>query len=300
MPAQNGGSECAGNYTSVQECNPNACTIRQKGRLDGLPKPKIVLLGEEYDGSSDKWVDPDSGIECTLGSSTTYDNGTKSFHFDYTLASLITCPYDISPSKHTSLTIEVVFKFDEDFNPEETLAWIVGNDDGGYDRALILSDARFGGVGSGVGYTYNSGVSTPPNGVWHHGVATFRQGVTGGSFITINGVLGKKVRENGSDGRSEFSIGGVPWPQSTWGNLHGIKGHVRAVFIYEYFLDEETAPLAYSDINENLQLLNAGGPGKTLGHNISHFEQLSDLGHKKETRYGPNRPAVNTERNDMG
>merc|ERR1712038_334628 len=163
---------------------------------------------------------------------------------------VITCPYDISPSKHSNLTIEIVFKFDEDFNPGATNAWIVGNDNGGYDRALILSDNRYGGVGSGVGYTYRSGMSTPSNGIWHHGIATFSQHVTDASFVAINGQIGKRVKERGSDGNSQFTIGGVHW-----NNAHRIKGLVRAIFIYETSFDEDTAKLAYRDTYENLQLL---------------------------------------------
>ena len=143
--------------------------------------------------------------------------------------------------KHSDLTIEVVFKLDDDYDPQSTVAWIVGHDDWGYDRSLILSDDRFGGVGSGVGSDYKSGISSPSAGVWHHGLATFREGVTEGSFVAIDGVIGKKVTAHNSDGNSAFTIGGL----SAHAN-HGIKGLVRSVRIYESSFNEDTAKLAYS------------------------------------------------------
>ena len=248
QPAENGGSECTGPSTSTQSCNSEKCPgPRGKGRAQGIPDAKIVLLGEEYDGSG-KWIDSDSGMECTLGSATTYDKATSSFHFDYSPSSVITCPYDISPSKQRDLTIEVVFKFDDDFNGGRTQGWMVGST-GWWPRALIVSDDRVGGYGQAIGGGYNSYMQTPSNGMWHHGIATFRQGVSQGSFVTLDGYVGSKQRANSGNGQSTFTIGGL-----TISN-HGIKGSIRAVFIYETYMDEDTARLAYKDAVENLELL---------------------------------------------
>ena len=157
----------------------------------------------------------------------------------------------MSPSKHSDLTIEVIFKLDGD----DGRGWIVGHDNGGYDRGLALTDNRYGGVGSGIGGEYQSGISTPSFDIWHHGIATFRQGVTKGSFVAIDGIIGKKMTAVNSDGHPEFSIGGF---KSYLG--HGIKGLVRAVFIYETAFYEDTAQLAYRDNFKKL-LLNPG-PGE--------------------------------------
>ena len=223
------------------------------GGVSGLPGDKIAftLVGEEYDGSSRTWSDPISGMTCTLGTATTFNDNLKTFHFDYSQASLITCPYDISQSKHSELTIEIVFKLDDDFNPSLTQGWIVGQDNHGYDRSLILSDSRYGGVGQGIGGTYTSGLSTPSNGVFHHAISTYKQGVTDGSFVAIDGKIGAKTTANNNDGLSSFTIGGL---QNFGG--HGIKGDVVAIRIWETAVDETEVALLWNDIADAFEEMN--------------------------------------------
>ena len=206
----------------------------------GLPDWDIFLFGDDYDGNSSKWKDEQSGYECTLGSSTTYNHTVKSFHFDYSRSSLIACPYNISPSIHSDLTIEIIFKLDYDYNPGSTNAWIVGHDNSGYDRSLVLSDNRYGGVGSGIGGTYTSGIPSPSVGIWHHGIATFRQGISRESFVAIDGVLGSKVTANNGNGKSEFTIGGL----ANYAN-HGIKGFVKGVRVFPASFNDTLAKLAW-------------------------------------------------------
>ena len=79
----------------------------------------IALCGQEYSGSSN-WIDNDSGTSCTFGSNTVFNSSVKAFHFDYSQASLITCPYNISPSAHSDITIEVIFKLDDNFDLTST------------------------------------------------------------------------------------------------------------------------------------------------------------------------------------
>ncbi len=219
----------------------------------GLPDWDIFLVGDDYDSTSNKWKDEISGYECTLGSTTTYDDTEKSFHFDYSQSSLITCPYDISPSSHSDLTIEIIFKLDDDYNSGSTKAWIVGHDNGGYDRSLILSDDRYGGVGSGIGGKYTSGITSPSVGIWHHGIATFRQGVSGESFVAIDGVLGSKVTANNGNGKSEFTIGGL----ANYAN-HGIKGFVKGVRVFPVSFNDTLAELAWEEAKGFIDELNTG------------------------------------------
>ena len=50
--------------------------------------------------------------------------------------------------------------------------WVLGHDDGGYDRALALHDDRFGGIAAPNGGTYRSKLGMPPLHTWMHVVAT--------------------------------------------------------------------------------------------------------------------------------
>merc|ERR1712062_166687 len=51
--------------------------------------------------------------------------------------------------------------------------WILGHDDGGFDRAIMLHDDQFGGLAVGAGKAYKSELAFPKRGVWTHIVATF-------------------------------------------------------------------------------------------------------------------------------
>ena len=244
------GSDCPS--TATQSPPPSSGEDEWRDS-SGLPDWDIFLVGDDYDSISNKWKDEQSGYECTLGSTTTYDDTEKSFHFDYSQSSLITCPYDISPSSHSDLTIEIIFKLDDDYNSGSTKAWIVGHDNGGYDRSLILSDDRYGGVGSGIGGKYTSGITSPSVGIWHHGIATFRQGVSGESFVAIDGVLGSKVTANNGNGKSEFTIGGL----ANYAN-HGIKGFVKGVRVFPVSFNDTLAELAWEEAKGFIDELNTG------------------------------------------
>jgi len=202
------------------------------------PRPIFSLDAEDYSGSG-PWIDQISGIACTIGANTVFssdDDGSASFHFDYSQESMILCPFDISPSKNYELTLEILFKLDDDFNPNLTNGWILGSDNGGYDRGLILSDNRFGGVGQGIGSSYISGLSTPSNGEWHHAIATYAQNVNQASFVCIDNKCGYGVTANNSDGETSFSIGGLRRYSG-----HVIKGAVAGVRIYKRAFDREMA-----------------------------------------------------------
>jgi len=250
---------CAGKPTNFIERNDikisNDSSLRGKELvlIEGvastaeLPSPIFALNAEDYSGSGD-WIDQISGITCTIGANTIFsseEDGPAFFQFDYSQESLITCPYDISPSINSELTLEIVFKLDDDFNPDVTLGWIIGHDNGGYDRGFILSDNRFGGVGQGIGGTYTSGLSTPSNGEWHHAISTYAQNVDQSTFVCIDNECGIPTTASNNDGNSAFTIGGL----SNFAN-HGIKGAVSSIRIYTRAFDKEMAADAYNAYTE--------------------------------------------------
>jgi hypothetical protein len=147
----------------------------------------------------------------------------QAFKFDAAQTSLITCPFNHNPNVYPSLTVEVEF-YVESYQGK---AWIFGHDNGGYDRSLILNDNRYGGMGSGIGGTYSSGLSAPSTGQWHTGTAVFQQGVSSGSFITLDGTKSSTATANNGNGETSFTLGGL----KNYGN-HGFNGYIRKVRIF--------------------------------------------------------------------
>lgn len=125
------------------------------------------------------------------------------------------CDLNISPRQYRELTIEVWFILNQQHDHDRHSAWLIGHDDGGYDRSFAVSDSRFGGVGQGVGFTYETGIGFPDLNVWHHGISRFAWQTAGGCFVALDGRIGNRVtsQRNGQGGMPQFSIGGL---QSEW------------------------------------------------------------------------------------
>lgn len=107
----------------------------------------------------------DAVLTTVPGHPVVFDTTTRTFRFDG--AALATVSVDIGPSVYPQLTIEAWFNLDPSVNLTTTNGWLVGHDNYGYDRAIVLADSRFGGVGSGVGFSYNAQLGYPGRGTWH-------------------------------------------------------------------------------------------------------------------------------------
>ena len=160
----------------------------------------------------------------------------------------------------------MLYKLDDDYNAGQTKAWIIGHDDHGYDRSLILSDERYGGMGQGIGGTYTSGISSPSVGVYHHAIATFAQGVAGGSFVTLDGQFGAHTTASNGNGVNSYTIGGL----QNFG-AHGIKGFVKAYRIYDVAFTDEMANDAYDEVKNYLAFLNEDSE-EADGKDTNNFE----------------------------
>lgn len=223
--------------------NIKACfaACSQECELPNAPTPLASLDGSQYTGGN-TWGN--SKITCNLGSQTTYNEAEQAMHINGNRQSVIVCPYEIGPERYPQLTMEVVFKLDSDYDPTASYGWIFGHDDGGFDRSFIISDTRFGGgVSSGIGSIYNSGAPTPSNGVWHHGLAVFRQGVVDGSYTALDGVISPvKATANNNEGEPNFSIGGLV---NDFAFPHEMKGLIRYFNFYDGALSEDQVEAMY-------------------------------------------------------
>jgi hypothetical protein len=199
--------------------------------------PLIDLDGRTYSGSG-PWISSVDGFSCQLGSTSTFVSAENSFEFDGSNSKTIDCEYNISPSRHPKLSIEVVFYYEG----KDGLGWIVGSDNGGYDRAVIISDTRFGGIAQGIGRSYNSNIDYPSTGAWHHVVIVYDQNVNNGSFLTLDGAKGNTITANNNESRDSFSIGG-----DNQHNNHSFDGYIRKVAVYDKALSDNDIANMYAD-----------------------------------------------------
>jgi len=166
-----------------------------------------------------------------LGSGVQWDPLHQSFHFDTN--SIAVCPLDISPSSYGELTVEVWFKLSIDhFHGAGDKAYLIGHDNGGYDRAFFASDGRYGGFGQGLGGGggfAKPGIGYPPQNKWHHGVAVFgRTGSSGASFVALNNKQGNTATARAGEGLPKFQIGGLSVSKG-----HGMRGLIKRVRIWD-------------------------------------------------------------------
>ena len=112
--------------------------------------------------------------------------------------------YDINPSVNPQLTMEVWIQ-PTSYGFLGT-HWILGHDDGDYDRGIAVNDYRYNGLAVGVGSEYTSTLGIPSLDEWIHVVAiwsdtlgmarVFLNGGTlnNGTQQTINGTAGESTK----------------------------------------------------------------------------------------------------------
>ena len=190
------------------------------------------------------------GANGTLGSTTTFASGYsgQAFSFDGEQSSVAEFPVNISPSSFPEITIGMYVNVDSLINNRD---WILGHDNGGYDRALLIFDDRFGtGFASTAGGTYTSTLTPFGSnlGAWFGIAAAFNQ-TTNSATIYINDLFGNSVTQtvstNFGNGRSNFSLGGL----AQFGN-HTVNALADEVFIYDRALTQSELDVAFTRVPE--------------------------------------------------
>jgi hypothetical protein len=193
----------------------------------------------------------------TLGASTTYGSGVngQAFDFDGTDLSDLTLPVDIGPTALPQMTMGMFINVQSFDNTND---WIMGHDNGGFDRSLIASDGRFGaGLAAGVGGTYTSSLTNLGDnlGSWF-GIAVSYDQSAATATIYINDLFGSSsiqtVATSLGDGNSFASVGGL----SSFGG-HGLDALVDDVFIYDRALSQSELDTVFaaSEVPEPSTLL---------------------------------------------
>eukprot|EP01083_Nonionella_stella_P006339 18407_1 len=139
---------------------------------------------------------------------------------------------DISPSKMSSCSL-VIAVYLENYSLDGR-GWVMNQENGGYDRGIIMYDSRYQGMGMGLGGTASVwGKNTwPGKKEWLHVVAVFHQGAP--SHFYVNGVKAP-ISPTGAnnDGSPDLYIGGtVPHAD------HNINGWVKEVKVFDRGLED--------------------------------------------------------------
>jgi hypothetical protein len=147
---------------------------------------------------------------------------------------------DISPSKFPEVSMAIEFYLES--IPEGSKGWLLNHDNGGFDRAIVLHDERFGGMTHGVGFPAGSvygSYTTPEIGKWVQIAVTFRQG---GECAVFMGNKKAPITHEGknNDGKSSLILGRVVPSKNHWCDCW-----IKGVSVYDKGLRDEEIGLIF-------------------------------------------------------
>ncbi|MDT0595038.1 LamG-like jellyroll fold domain-containing protein [Glaciecola petra] len=190
----------------------------------------------------------------SLGVSTQFSPGVngQAFDFDGSQDSNITLPVDISPSSLPQMTMGMYINVRSILNDR---GWVIGHDNGGYDRSLIISDTRFGqGLAAGVGSTYTSSLFDLGDNLdkWF-GIAVSYDQLASTATVYINDLEGNSftqtVNTTLGNGQPNASVGGL----NAFAG-HGVDALVDDVFIYNRALSQSELDIVFTPVPSVLAL----------------------------------------------
>jgi len=196
----------------------------------------------DYDATSNTWT--------SIGSASDITMDTSGMVLDSSMGPLFNdgngrqIDYNVSPSNHEALTYEIWFYVVK--KPTGSQCWILGHDNGGFDRSLNLCDSRYGGIGAGNGGTWGGKKSTlgyVEENAWYHIVVTFKNGESDNMVYVqkVDGALASNsFSANNGDGDQHFSIGGL----ENFNNHH-IKAYIPIVRLYDTRLSQTQVEALY-------------------------------------------------------
>ena len=188
-------------------------------------------------------IDSIGGVTGSLTGDTSYATGISGQAFSFDGANdLFTAAVDLSPSSFAAVTFGAWVYLEAYDNSR---GWVIGQDNGGYDRSISLHDDRYSSTdkkpAAGVGFTYGSTLNDLTLSSWHFVAASYAgNGLSttiyfDGDFQTIAGT-------SNSDGNSFFTVGGL----GNYGN-HEVDGFVDNIFIYDRALSVDELNDLYSN-----------------------------------------------------
>lgn len=158
----------------------------------------------------------------------------QAFHFNDVV---VPVNFNLNPSVHPTLSIELWVKMDNAINNR---GWILGHDNGGFDRSVIITDDRYGGVAFGTGSSYASTLGVMEKNVWTHIVGTFQNG----RQMTMYRDYTKQqvVAVNNNEGESTMTLGGLQnFPGQT------VDAWIGELRIYDFVLSSQQVQSLYQN-----------------------------------------------------
>jgi hypothetical protein len=141
---------------------------------------------------------------------------------------------NIGPDAHQFLSLEIWVKR---LSAKDNREWIVGHDDGGFDRAIALNDDRYGGVAGPAGYTYSSTLGYLSLNSWYHVVVTYGSSVN----VYLNGVRQNVGVASNGNGHPDMTIGGL----SSFAG-HDVDALISQARVYDHELTPQDVQTRWS------------------------------------------------------
>jgi len=184
----------------------------------------ILAYDSVFDAQHKLWIEKTGNgnnvpVHYNATTDSVYFNGSQLVYFEN---------IDISPVAFPDLTIEIWFQMRGKSNDN----YLLGLGDPAFERSILLSDSRYGGIGQGVGEIYDSTLETPTMCEYHQLIAVFGQHE---SFLVIDGVVGTKftLTQSSSIQRKQFTLGGLPGE-----SRHNFIGDIKSLRMYNYAMPD--------------------------------------------------------------
>jgi hypothetical protein len=238
------GDPCA---TDIQ-CESGLCRCTVTGGKECVPPPHacdpvdaIFALDAECWNGGPAWASignvpgyaiDTAGIDASLDGTLRAGASAGSFRFNGVVKTVQ--GLDIGPNAHPQVSLEIWVKRVTNKGNRE---WIVGHDNGGYDRAITLNDDRFGGVAGPIGSEYSSTLGFLSLNSWYHVVVTYGSNAN----VYLNGVRQNVGPANNNPGLPNMSIGGlVVYP------AHDVDALISQVRVYDHELTPQDVQTRWS------------------------------------------------------
>ena len=183
----------------------------------------------------DAGIDEVGGADAILGATTAFAPGIngQAFDFDGEYASIVRLPVDINAAEKPQLTMGMWINLDRRDN---NYGWVIGHDNGGYDRSINVQDSRYGyGVAGGTGRGPHRSTLLSPTanlGEWLCVAVAYDADAATATFYA-DGETQTVVATPGR-GVTETTLGGL----TNYRN-HEVDGLVDEVFMFDRVLSAE-------------------------------------------------------------